>query len=354
VTAGAPRVKVVVASHLAPEHVERVRAVDPERLEVLYREDLVPPPRWPGDHTGPKGWRRSEDGDREFLAMLREAEVLYDFPKLPEGYRGDLPSAAPRLRWVQGSMAGAGEPAKAAGLLETDVTVTTASGVFSEPLAEFVLMALLQHAKRLDRLRRDKARKRWNEDPVDTLRGKTLCLVGTGSIGRAVAEKANVFGMRVVGVKRTVRPDDAAREFAEELYPTGELHAALSGADYVVVTLPGTPETRRLVDAGAFRAMRPGAYFVNVGRGSVVDEVALVGALRDGRLSGAALDVFEAEPLPEGSPLWELPNVIVSPHATDNVVARLDDLQTDLFCENLRRYLAGEPLKNELDKGLMY
>jgi phosphoglycerate dehydrogenase-like enzyme len=316
---------------------------------VLYREDLVPPPRWPGDHVGPKEWRRSEAEDAEFLDMLREAEVLYDFPK---GHTRDLTEVAPSLRWVQGSMAGAGEVTKAAGLVETDVIVTTASGVYSEPLAEFVLMALLQHAKRLDRLRRDKARRRWNEAAVDTLRGKTLCLVGTGSIGRAVAEKARAFGMRVVGVKRAVRPDDEAHGFTDALYPTEELREALSGAEYVAVTLPGTPQTRHLIDAGAIAAMKPGAYFVNVGRGSVVDEAALVEALGEGRLSGAALDVFEEEPLPEGSPLWDLPNVIISPHATDNV--DLDDLQTDLFAGNLRRYLAGEPLKNVLNKELLY
>jgi len=342
-------VKVVIGSHLGGEHVERIRRLD-ERLEVLYREDLVPPPRWPGDHLGPEDWRRSEGEDEEFVAMLGEAEVLYDFPR---GHTEDLTAAAPGLRWVQGSMAGAGEVAKRAGLLETDVIVTTASGVYSEPLAEFVLMALLQHAKGLDRLRRNKAARRWDESPVETLRGKTLCLVGTGSIGRAIAEKARAFGMRVVGVKRSVKPDNPAREFAEALYPTGDLKEALAGADYVAATLPGTPETRHLVDAAAFAAMRRGAYFVNVGRGSVVDEGALVEALASGHLAGAALDVFEEEPLPEESPLWDLDNVVISPHATDNV-GSLDGLQTELFCENLRRYLEGKPLKNVLDKGLMY
>jgi phosphoglycerate dehydrogenase-like enzyme len=342
-------VKVVIGSHLGVEHVEHIRRLD-GRLEVLYREDLVPPPRWPGDHLGPGDWRRSEGEDGEFVAMLGEAEVLYDFPR---GHTEDLTAVAPGLRWVQGSMAGAGEVAERAGLLETDVIVTTASGVYSEPLAEFVLMSLLQHAKGLDRLRRNKAARRWDESPVETLRGKTLCLVGTGSIGRAVAEKAGAFGMRVVGVKRSVKPDDPAHEFTGALYGTGGLEEALAGADYVAVTLPGTPETRRLVDATAFAAMKRGAYFVNVGRGSVVDEGALVEALRDGHLAGAALDVFEKEPLPEESPLWGLDNVIVSPHATDNV-GDLDGLQTELFCENLRRYLAGEPLKNVLDKGLMY
>jgi phosphoglycerate dehydrogenase-like enzyme len=341
---------VVVTSYFEEEHVRRIREVD-GRLRVLYREDLVPPPRWPGDHVGPEGWRRPSEGEEEFLAMLAEAEVLYDFPR---GHVRDLVEVAPNLRWVQGSMAGAGGVAKKAGLLETDVVVTTASGVYSGPLAEFVVMALLQHAKNLDRLRRDKAEKAWRQTHTDTLEGKALCIVGMGNIGRAIAERVRPFGTRVVGVKRTVSEDDPAWRHADELYTTDRLHDALGEADYVAVTLPGTPETRHLVDAEAIGAMKPEAYFVNVGRGTVVDEGALVEALQRGDLSGAALDVFEVEPLPEESPLWELPNVIVSPHATDMVPSIINRRQTDLFCENLRRYLDGEPLINVLDKKLLY
>ncbi len=343
-------VTVVIGSYFEEEHVRRIREVD-ERLRVLYREDLVPPPRWPGDHVGPEGWRRSPEDEEEFVAMLAEAEVLYDFPRR---HARDLVEVAPNLRWVQGSMAGAGELAKKAGLLETDVVVTTASGVYSGPLAEFVVMALLQHAKNLDRLRRDKAQKAWRQIPTDTLEGKTLCIVGMGNIGRAIAERVRPFATRVVGVKRTVREDDPALRHAEELYSTDRLYDVLGEADYVAVTLPGTPETQHLVDAGAIGAMKPGAYFVNVGRGTVVDEGTLVEALESGHLSGAALDVFEVEPLPEESPLWELPNVIVSPHATDMVPSLINERQTDLFCKNLRRYLDGEPLVNVLDKELLY
>src|ERR687890_2223015 len=193
-------VTVVICSYFEEEHVERIRAVD-ERVRVLYREDLVPPPRWPGDHAGPPKWHRSGEGEKEFLAMLGEAEVLYDFPR---GHVRDLVRVAPKLRWVQASMAGAGEVAEKAGLQDTDVVVTTASGIYSGPLAEFVLMAMLQHAKNLDNLRGDKAGKVWRQGTVGTLENKTLCVVGMGSIGRAIAGRARPFGMRVVGVKRTV------------------------------------------------------------------------------------------------------------------------------------------------------
>jgi phosphoglycerate dehydrogenase-like enzyme len=341
---------VAIASYFEEEYVRRIEEVD-GRLRVLYREDLVPPPRWPGDHVGPEEWERTPEDEEAFLKMLGEAEVLYDFPR---GHVRDLVQVAPKLRWVQGSMAGAGEVAEKAGLGDTDIVVTTASGIYSGPLAEFVLMAMLQHAKGLERLRQDKAGKVWRQGAVGGLERKTLCVVGMGSIGKAIATRARPFGMRIVGVKRTVREEDEAWGYAEELYPTAELHAALGEADYVAVTLPGTAETRHLLDAAAFAAMKQGAYFVNVGRGAVVDEAALVEALEGGHLSGAALDVFEVEPLPEESPLWELENVIISAHTTDVVPDLINGAQTDLFCENLRRYLAGEDMINVLDKRLLY
>ena len=342
---------VVVASFFEEEFVRRFREVD-DRLEVRYRPDLVPPPRWEGDHNGPEVWERTPEEEREFLGMLAEAEVLYDFPR---GHIEDLLEVAPKLRWVQGSMAGAGEVARTAGLLtRDDVVVTTASGIYSGPLAEFVLMGMLQHVKGLDLLRSDKANKTWRQGTTGTLERKTLCVVGTGSIGRAIADRARPFGMRVVGVKREVREDDDAWASFDELHETGNLKEVLGRADFVALTLPGTPRTEGLFDAETIAAIKPGAFFANVGRGRVVVEAALVEALRDGHLSGAALDVFEVEPLPGDSPLWEMENVVISAHTTDVVPELINAAQADLFSENLRRYLAGEPLVNVLDKRLLY
>ena len=342
---------VVVASFFEEPFVRRFREVD-DRLKVLYRPDLVPPPRWPGDHNGPEDWERTPEEEEAFLGMLAEAEVLYDFPR---GHVGDLTEVAPTLRWVQGSMAGAGEVAREAGLVEKDeVVVTTAGGIYSGPLAEFVLMGMLQHVKGLDLLRRDKANKTWRQGTTGTLERKTLCVVGTGSIGRAIADRARPFGMRLVGVKRAVREDDPAWDSFDELYETEDLKEALGRADFVALTLPGTPQTEGLLDRETIAAIKPGAYFANVGRGRVVVESALVEALEDGHLSGAALDVFEVEPLPEESPLWSMENVVISAHTTDVVPELINAAQADLFCENLRRYLAGEGLLNVLDKRLLY
>jgi phosphoglycerate dehydrogenase-like enzyme len=341
---------VAITSFFEEEFVRRIREVD-ERLKILYRPDLVPPPRWEGDHNGPEDWERTPREEEEFLGILGEAEVLYDFPR---GHVRDLTEVARKLRWVQGSMAGAGEVARAAGLVGTDVVVTTASGIYSGPLAEFVLMGMLQHAKGLDLLREDKATKTWRQGTTGTLERKTLCVVGTGSIGRAIADRARPFGMHVVGVKRAIREDDAAWASFDELHATQNLPEALAGADFVALTLPGTPETERLLDRETIATIKPGAFFANVGRGTVVEEAALVEALRGGHLSGAALDVFEVEPLPEESPLWEMENVIISAHTTDVVPELINAAQTDLFCENLRRFLAGEVLVNVLDKRLLY
>lgn len=342
--------KVTVASYFERESIERIRRVDGD-FEVRYREDLVPPPRWEGDVVGEADWRRTEAEDEEFRALLAGTEVLLDFPK---GLPVPLLEAAPNLRWVQGGMAGAGPVARDFGLLDTEVVVTTASGVYSNPLAEFVLAGMLSHAKDFEGLRERKAARRWSEEETGTLEGKTLCVIGTGNIGAAISGRARPFGMRVLGVKRTVRDDDPAREFTDELYPTAELHAALGESDYVAVTLPHTEDTEDLVDAAALDAMKPGAYFANVGRGAVVDEAALVERLESGRVSGAALDVFATEPLPESSPLWSLDNVVISPHSADNVPGLMEEKLVDLFRDNLRRYLAGEPLVNVLDKKLLY
>ena len=174
--------------------------------------------------------------------------------------------------------------------------------------------------------------------------------MGAGAIGTEIARLAKAFGMRVLAVKRDV---SEAVEHVDELHPIERLHELAGQADALACVLPGTDATRGLIDRGVFAAVRPGAVFVNVGRGTAVDEAALVDALRDGTLAGAALDVFEQEPLPPESPLWELENVIVSPHDTARVpdeVAR----QVELFCDNLRRYLAGEELRNRVDLELLY
>jgi phosphoglycerate dehydrogenase-like enzyme len=339
------RVRVAIATPLEPELVARIAAVD-ERVEVLYEPSLLPRTRYVGDHRGHAISRYGEARAR-WDELLASAEVLFGLPgDSADGLR-DIVRRSGRLRWVQGTAAGAGEQVAAAALTPRErerVAVTTSAGVHAVPLAEFALLGLLAFAKDLPRLVRDKAERRWDHYPVAELRGRTVLVLGLGGIGREVVRLASAFGMRTLGIRR--RAADVPQ--LDELHPPERLRELLPRADAVVVTLPSTEATRGLLGRAELAVLPRGATLVNVGRGAVVDEEALVDALRDGRLAGAALDVFAHEPLPPESPLWELPNVLLAPHTMALSIhenARI----VDLFCANLRRYLDGEALTNLVD-----
>ena len=257
--------------------------------------------------------------------------------------------AAGRLGWIQTSMAGVDAflfPA----LVESDVVVTNAGGVFDAAIAEWVIGMVVLFAKNglavLERQRRHE----WLHELTEPVAGKRLLVVGVGGIGRAVARRALALGLDVRGLGRRPRTGD---ELFDAVLGPGDLLDALGWADYVIDVLPGTEATRHAFGAREFAAMRAGARFVNVGRGSSVDEAALVDALRSGHLAGAALDVFEREPLPADSALWDLPNVVVYPHMSGDY-AGWHEVVVDLFLDNLGRFVRGEPLRNVVDKRLGY
>jgi phosphoglycerate dehydrogenase-like enzyme len=340
-------VTVLIASYLEPEYVEQIRALD-RRLEVLYEPELLGRPTYRGDHSSVP--ERTPEQEARWRSLLERAEVFFDFD---HSHLDDLPRLAPRLRWVQATSAGIGQLVKKRGLTETDLVFTTASGVHSTSLAEFCLMAMLMFVKDAPGLEMDKKRKRWQRFSRPELAGQTLAVVGLGRIGREVARVARCLGMRALGTKRTIEGEDAEALGVERLYPFQELRSLLSAADFVVLACPHTPETEGLMGEGEFQAMKRGAFLINIARGAVVDEPALIRALQSGHLGGAALDVFAEEPPPPENPLWELPNVLICPHSAstaDQENARL----TELFCDNLKRYLDGRPLKNVLDKSRLY
>ena len=253
----------------------------------------------------------------------------------------------------EATAAGAGEQVRSAELSREElerVAVTSAAGVHAGPLAEFALFGLLAFAKDLPRLLTDQRDRRWGHYTVGELSGQTLLIVGLGQIGDEVARLATGFGMRVIGINRSGTAD---APHIDEVHRTSELREYLGEADAIVISVPLTEETRGLIDAAAIAQMKPGAIFVNVGRGGVVDEPALIEALRSGKLAGAALDVFTSEPLRDDSPLWELPNVLLSPH-TAGLSVRENERIAALFVENLRRYLLREPLRNRVDPELLY
>ena len=344
----------MIASPLPAELVQRVADAD-ARVELLYDASVLPAQRWSGDITGDPAFVRAAATERRWAELLARADVLYGIPGNTGAELVETLRSAPRVRWVQARSAGAGEQLGDAIALDParlrDVAVTSVSGIHAGPLAEFALLGLLAFAKRLPELARDKAGRAWPDvkPTMRVLAGRTVLVVGLGEIGLEVARLAGAFGMHVVGVRRTAE----AVPGVDEVATPDRLTELAARADALVVTLPLTEATTGLVDRGALAALRPGAVVVNVGRGAVIDEAALVGGLRDGRLAGAALDVFAQEPLPPDSPLWSLDNVILSPH----VAARTDDEDANavaLFADNLRRHLDGAPLRNVLDSERLY
>lgn len=343
-------VPVLIASYLEPDLVERVRAVDP-RLDVVYEPGLLRPPRYPADHTG-SPIDRSDSDEARWIELLGRAEVLFDFDQT---HLDDLPERAPRVKWIQATSAGIGERVADWGYAERmpDTVFTTASGVHAIPLAEFCLLGMLAFTRRLFLTIDQQERREWTRFAGSDLGGRTVVIFGHGSIGEEVGRLARALGMVVIGVKRTIGGCDPADAHADELVPTDALHRVLPRAAFLVIAAPHTPETDGAIGEAELAALPSGAVVINVGRGSLVDEEALISALEAGRLGGAALDVFATEPLPPDSPLWSLSNVLVSPHSaatSDRENARI----VDLFCENLRRYLAGEPLLNVLDTERRY
>jgi phosphoglycerate dehydrogenase-like enzyme len=304
-----------------------------------------------------------EDAER---ADYSQVDVLYTMAPPRELAR------APRLRWVQLHMAGPDSLHEHPIYTDSTVALTTTSGVHAGTIAEYALTVTLALAHRVPRMVEWKNRGGWPPDaerwPLflpTAIRGATLGLVGYGSIGRELARLAKTaFGMTVLACKRDpsrrrdsgyLRPGmgDPEGALPDAWFAPEALHELLARSDVVVMCAPLTRETRRLFDAPAFRAMKPSAYFVNVGRGGSVDEAALVQALAEGRIAGAAIDVFAQEPPPHGHPLYALDNVVVSPHVS-GFLPTYDADCTDLFTENLRRYLTGAPLLNLVDRTAGY
>jgi phosphoglycerate dehydrogenase-like enzyme len=340
----AAAVPVLIASPLEPEHIARIKAVD-TRIELLHDADLLPRPRYVADHTGAPMTRTPEQETR-FLEMLARAEVMFDFDR---AHLRDLPKVAPRLRWLQATSAGIGQMVKRIGLNGSGIVLTTASGVHARPLADFCLMAMLMFAKDYPRMERDKQAKRWERYCGEELTGKTLAIVGLGRVGQAVARHGKAMDMRVVGTRRS----DAPVSDVDRLFRPSDLRAMLPDADFLVLAAPHTSETEGMVGEAELALLKPTTVLINIGRGQLVDEDALIRALRERRLAGAALDVFRAEPPPPESPLWEMPNVIISPHSASTVTQENARI-TELFCDNLRRYLDGRPLRNVLDVERLY
>lgn len=260
-------------------------------------------------------------------------------------------SRARQLEWIHSLSAGV-ENLIFPQLRDSDIPLTNARGVYKESLGEFVLAAALYFAKDFPRMLRNQRAGRWEQFDVDVLFRQTMGIVGYGEIGRAAAQRAKALGMKVYITRR--RPELSASDpLADEAFPLERLEEMIRRCDYVVVSAPLTNETRGLIGEKEIAAMKPSAVIVNVGRGPVIEEAALIRALEQRRIRGAALDVFDVEPLPAGHPFWRLSNVLLSPHCADHTEGWLES-SVEFFLRNFERYLKGEPLLNVVDKKAGY
>ena len=338
--------QVLVIYNLTLDQIQRVRDVDPRlhvdslsRLEALFLRD----------RPLPEGSDAIEI-ERGLAAKLAQAQVIL-------GWDGDVGRAlerCPALQWAQLSSAGADQMVESPVFRGGRVTVTTASGIASTNIAEYIIGAILMLAKRMPRSLRQQVAHEWDRTDLELteVQGQTLGIIGYGAIARETARRARAFGMQVIAVRRSITKP-SADDLVDRLLPLQMLPDLLAASDYVALALPLTAESERLLGEAELRMMKPAACLINIARGSIVDERALVHALREGWIAGAVLDVFEEEPLPAESPLWDMKNVIITPHIAGTVeqyAARV----AAIFCDNLRRYLAGEPLLNVMDPGRGY
>ncbi|MGH3691026.1 MAG: D-2-hydroxyacid dehydrogenase [Microbacterium sp.] len=341
------KLRAVVAVPLPEDLCRLIEELEP-RVEVLRDHSLMPPMRGPADWSGDPEFVRTPSAQQAFDDLVDSADVLFGIPDVDAAALARTADANPRLRWVMTTAAGGGASVKAAGLDRDTldrIVFTTSAGVHGGPLAEFAVFGVMAGAKNLPRLIADQSTRTWPDRwEMRQLDEMTVLVVGLGGIGAECARRFHALGARVWGTTRSGEPVAGV----DRLVPLDELTDAVAHVDAIVVTLPGTEQTHHLIGADVFDAVKPGAIITNVGRGTVIDETALLGALDDGRVAFAALDVFEQEPLDDASPLWVHPNVLVSPH-TAALSSKEEERIARRFAENAARLLDGEPLTAVVD-----
>lgn len=334
------QLNVLVVSKLTEESKRLIKSVSP-RINLLDTSHLwdaprkVTSPQAPLDFSSP-----------DFEAILGEAEIIFGFrpPK-------NVTKRAPRLKWIQGMLAGVDfwldEP-----IVQSPIIVTNMRGLYTVPVAETALEMILLFAKHAPVFERQKLERKWQRVTPEVMRGKTIGIVGLGTIGKELARMVKVLGVRVIATRRKTRKAGRGHN-VDLLLPAAHLPQLLEESDYVVLTLPATPETNKIIGEKALKAMKPTAVLINVGRGETVDDEALIKALKENKIGGAALDTFITEPLPPNSEYWELPNVFISPHIS-GVINYQERGATEIFCDNLKRYIEGKKLRNIINKKLGY
>ncbi|MFC5731963.1 D-2-hydroxyacid dehydrogenase [Cytobacillus gottheilii] len=266
---------------------------------------------------------------------LQDAEIIAGWKK---GIAELLDGENLKLKWIQSWSAGVNYMPLSV-LSSHNIKLTSAAGVHAYPISETIFALMLALTRKIDQYVKNQQQKKWHHADINLeIHGKTIGIFGFGAIGKETAKIAKAFGMHVIGVRFSGKSDP----YADEMYTAQEIDEILLKCDYIAVTLPLTDETKHLFGAKQFSLMKPSSFFINIGRGEIADEQALIEALRDKKIAGAGLDVFEKEPLDENSPLWELDNVIITPHTAGSTEHYDQRLIRDIFLPNLKQYLAGE------------
>ncbi len=331
-------INVVIGSYLEPELVERIESYD-DGLIVHYRPDLLPVPRYACDHSAPPRHLSLEQIE-EWRAIAAIADVFFDFDWLDPS---TMAERCPNLRWIQGTSAGIGGVMQRTGLDETSIIATTAGGIHAVPLAEFALMGALYFIKGVPFLNARKAQHHWERYTTRQLRGLHALVVGLGGMGREIVRVFGALGVEVVGLGRAGRHYDVAG--LARVIDRSELDDVLPESDILILSSPLTKETEGMIGARQLDLLGKDGILINISRGQLVDEAALITALKTGSIAGACLDVFKHEPLPAESPFWDIDNVIVSPHSASTVRTENNDL-VELFLENMGHWRSGEPMRN--------
>ena len=288
---------------------------------------------------------KSIDSSEDYLPLLKEAEIVFGWPKT------DLLKEAENLKWLHLPSAGVDRYANQEIYQNQDIILTNSSGVYGKPIAEHVFAMIMAHNRNLIDYAYDKKEKNWHpKNNIKDFFNSTVGILGLGDIGSTIAKRAKAWGAEVLALKRTMvdRPD-----YVDQIYLNQDLNKLLKKSDYLILTLPGTPATEGIIGREELQMMKESSFVVNIGRGSLIEQDALIEALEKGWIAGAGLDVTEPEPLPEESRLWNLENVILTPH-TSGFSPTNDQRRFKIFKENLKHYLADEKLINRVDFELKY
>jgi phosphoglycerate dehydrogenase-like enzyme len=345
---------IFISTPLEDDQVARIIAAAEGRAIVVHEPDLLPPVRYVADHKGQAGFARTPEQQERWKARLAEVDYLWDIPPLDS-----LPKVgtawAPKLQWVQTTSSGVGPMIEKTNLVDSDVIISTAKGVHAEPLSEFVLLSILMHVKRLRHLESEQKAHHWQRYCGEGLTGKTVAIVGAGEVGHRVAQVCKFMGMRVLAMSRRLTQSEGQARGYDGVFSRAQLAEVFAEADVAVLAVPHTSETERMIDTEILVAMKPDAILVNIARGQVVDEAALIDAVQNHRIGFAALDVAQIEPLPADSPLWDHPNVLISPHSASTVVDENRKI-TDIFIHNMKCLLDNQQssMKNVFDKSQLY